>query len=304
VGLVTELEAKGARVCVRELPGQRRRVEVTATDPNISILRSECETSYPASLIKAILEAKDPSNLCDEVARDEEPQYILHDIEDELFAYFRKEEFRGKRILDFGCGCGASTRRVSFYGLEKVQFHLSASPTELPAGIGQFDFIILSAVFEHLLPRERRELVPRLWDAVKPGGYLFLNQTPHRYFPIEVHTTGLPLLNYFSDKLTLSAARALSKRVQSDEQWESLLRRGIRGGTETEVHKILGHSAVELDPIYRGRDRIDLWYSRQSPRYRLAKIVIKATLKLLKRISGTVLVPYLALAYKKDPASA
>jgi hypothetical protein len=39
-----------------------------------------------------------------------------------------------------------------------------------------------------------------LWRQLRLGGILFLNQTPHRYYPLEHHTTGLPLLNYLPER--------------------------------------------------------------------------------------------------------
>ena len=86
-------------------------------------------------------------------------------------------------------------------------------PKGLPADIGQFDYIILSAVYEHLLPSERPALLTLLWSHLRPGGVIFLAQTPYRWFPVELHTTGLPLINYLPDRLALACARRFSKRV-------------------------------------------------------------------------------------------
>ena len=88
-----------------------------------------------------------------------------------------------KKILDFGCGAGASTMilnrffpeadeiigveieerlvsvckaRNNFYNTKNVKFIISPSPTELPNNIEKFDLIVLSAVFEHMLPNERK----------------------------------------------------------------------------------------------------------------------------------------------------
>src|SRR4051812_19084126 len=92
--------------------------------------------------------------------------------------YVDAEAFRGKRVLDFGCGAGASTLVMSrllppceIVGVELeerllrlarlraeylrkpgLRFFESPSGTALPAGLGTFDYIVLSAVYEHLLP--------------------------------------------------------------------------------------------------------------------------------------------------------
>jgi hypothetical protein len=39
----------------------------------------------------------------------------------------------------------------------------------LPADLGEFDFIMFNAVFEHLLPHERPKLLPLVWSACGPA---------------------------------------------------------------------------------------------------------------------------------------
>ena len=108
----------------------------------------------------------------------------------------------------------------------------SPDPNELPADIGTFDFVHVGAVYEHLLPAERRRLLPQLWSVLKVGGVLFVNQLPHRFYVVEDHTTGVPLLNFLPDRLAHKAATRFSDRVADDATWPELLRAGIRGGTQ------------------------------------------------------------------------
>ena len=66
------------------------------------------------------------------------------------------------------------------------------------------------------------------------------------YRRVEGHTTGLPFINYLPDNLAYFIARRFSKRVENNESWVMLLRKGIRGGTEREIMKILRiRSAME-----------------------------------------------------------
>jgi glycosyltransferase involved in cell wall biosynthesis len=320
-----------ALVEIQQLSDGRRRVTVKPNDAVMFIPWRSTETDYPLELLQAILDAKGPAYLCDEILRDESPTYVRTSLERDLFAYRSPEWFVGKRLLDFGCGAGASTlclaklfpesdivgveldptllevarRRMKYYGYNHVQVRRSPSALELPEGLELFDAVILSAVYEHLLPEERAHLLPKLWRVVKPDGVLFLNQTPHRYFPVESHTTGLPLINYLPDRLALVAARLFSKRVGRRESWTNLLRYGIRGATEGEILSILASQAARprlCEP--HGRDivdRIDLWHHALNPhRYRLVKRVIRAGLKLLKRASGVTLVPTLSLMFQKS----
>lgn len=279
-------------------------------------------TSYAPELILEIHAAK-RAYVCDEIRREEDPRYVERAIRHEVLGYLDAEAFRGKRILDFGCGAGASalvmsrlfppceivgveleerllrlaTLRAEYLGKSHLQFHLSPSSTALPTGLGPFDYIVLSAVYEHLLPQERAVLVPRIWAHLKPGGVLFVNQTPHRYSPFELHTTGLPLINYLPDRLACWAAKRFSRRLEGDEDWPALLRAGIRGATIGEIVRTLGGRAELLQP--RQGDQIDLWYGKLSARQRWFKHAIRLALKALKPITGTHLVPELTLAIRK-----
>jgi SAM-dependent methyltransferase len=193
--------------------------------------------------------------------------------------------------------------RAEHYGLPATRFLRSPSGDALPEGIGSFDFVLFSAVFEHLLPAERRAVLPLIWRQLRPGGVLFLNQTPYRYSPIEVHTTsGMPLINYLPDRMTLEIVRRFSRRYAGEVSWERLLRDGIRGGTVPEVLGILAQNGhpVLLAPRGEVGDRIDLWYQGLSARHRWLKLTIWASLKLVKAVTGKVMAPSLALAVRKE----
>jgi len=280
-----------------------------------------------------ILEAKGPSYLCDEIARDEDPRYVTLNLEFSIFSFVEEDAFgAGTRILDFGCGTGASSvflgrrfpaaeivgvelladslkiaeARRRFHGLTNLRFERSPGGDKLPEGLGEFDAVVLSAVFEHLLPRERASLLPMLWKTLKPGGILFVNETPNRYFPIELHTTGLPLLNYLPRPAALLLARRFSARVDSGTSWEALLREGIRGGSVKEILARLregGEQAAELLPIRRHgrRDDIDLWYeaSLRKSGVNWRKRAFRIAAKSGRRIFGVTFAPEIVVALRK-----
>ncbi len=321
-------------VRVTPLPSGRNRIVVEQKGASQPIKIAAWETAYNLELIKLILEAKGPAFLCDEIARDESPQYAGAALKWALLGYVGHEEFDGTRILDFGCGSGASTTmlarmfptatvvgvdieadllaiaraRAQFYGLTNVEFVLSEAGNALPAGLGRFDHVVLCAVYEHLLPNERAAVLPMLWEALRPAGVLFLRETPHRYFPIETHTTGgLPLINYLPDRAALWATRRFSRYWSNDVTWAQLLRGGIRGGTIREIKqllrlrpgvaRLLEPSHIDID------DRIDLWYcTTEKSKHGGSKDRMYVLLKAMKRITGVQFPPYLELAFRKEPA--
>ena len=97
-----------------------------------------------------------------------------------------------------------------------MRFELSPSGSELPPDIGSFDYVILSAVWEHLLPAERPVITRLLWNALRPGGALLINQTPDRWSPFEHHTTGLWGINYLPDRLACYVARHFATETPAE----------------------------------------------------------------------------------------
>lgn len=324
------LEQDDGKVIVQELPDGRRQLTVTLKDSTAFALHKECVTSYPLDLIEFMLKAHGAVGLCSEIMRDEDPDCVERLLRNDLLAYFDPQDFADKEILEFGCGSGASTailarmfptakitgvelfpealavarKRLEYYNLSRIKLLLSPSGLELPKEIGQYDFVILSAVYEHLLPEERGVIMSKLWATVRENGYLFLNQTPNRLFPFELHTTLMPIINYLPDKWTYEISRRFSKRVRRDDTWEQLLRKGIRGGTVNEIMKSLPvrmGKPVLLEPKNNGlRDRIDLYYyNTNQNRLKTVKQIAKFGIKAINAMSGAAIIPDLSLAIQK-----
>ena len=325
------LEHTDGRVSIEQLDEGRRHIRVHPHRNDLFVHEPKWTTAYPLDLIELILEINGIAGLCFEIMRDEAGDFVQKHLNNDLSAYFDLGQFRDKRILDFGCGTGASSAilarlipgseivgvelsadalkvaraRVRYYGFEdRVTFLNSPSEGDLPSGLGSFDLVVMSAVYEHLLPAERTSLMPRLWGLVCDGGHLFLNQTPDIRFPFELHTTMLPLINYLPDRLAHLAATRLTKRVRSHDTWESLLRQGLRGATEHEVQRKLsanGGKPVLIEPSRNGlRDRIDLYYlNTDQVRLRSVKRAARFALKGIKQLTGICLVPDLSLVFHK-----
>jgi len=329
--MTTIIKHKNGNVFVTELSTGKNKIFVELTNDDLFMPIKVCETSYPISLINKILEAKGPDHLCNEILRDESPNYVQQNLKYSILGYQDEEIFKNNRLLDFGCGSGASTMilarmfpkteivgieleerllsiaylRMIYYGYQNIELMISPNPNLLPQGIGYFDYVVLSATYEHLLPKEREDILLQIWSILKPNGILFLNQTPYRYSPVETHTTGLPFINYLPDKLALFYSQNFSKKKLKNKSWKELLRKGIRGGSVKEVLSILNHSPqkpILLSPCRFGiKDTIDLWGHTQSGKIGL--VVLKRLLlllKLIKMLAGVIIVPSLSLAIKKS----
>jgi len=121
---------------------------------------------------------------------------------------------RGRRVLDFGCGTGASTvaltgrhARVWGYDIDKealdlcrlrLREHGKTDEVRLLDDLGDgpesFDVILLNGVVEHIPKSEpglRRGILRRLHGLLVPGGFLYITETPNRLWPFDFHTTGL-----------------------------------------------------------------------------------------------------------------
>ena len=298
-------------------------IELLPRRSDLWIPRKRCQTKFPLELIQYWADHCSFAWFCEAIARHEDSTSVPGVLRRQLFAYFPAEEFAGKRLLDFGCGSGASTfavgrmlPRTEVVGVEldpaKVELaneiknyrelanvHFSCSPAadRLPLNIGTFDFVMLSAVYEHLLPSERECLMPLLWSALKPGGAILINQTPYRYSPIDAHSTGLWFINYLPDSLAHIMARRLgrgNRNVNGSPDWNVHLRGGLRGGTEKGIvlhlTKGLRINARVLQPHQDGlRDRADFWLSGTNPqRYGMVKKSIASLFRLGDQYLGTI----------------
>jgi cyclopropane fatty-acyl-phospholipid synthase-like methyltransferase len=309
-------------------------MELQPDDPGLFISIRSWETSLPIDILEFLASNFEFAYLCDHVARLEDSDYVARALRRQLSAYFTPADLAGKRMLDFGCGIGASSiilaewlpglqiigveldphrvelaqRIAKHRGLLNVSFQVSPTPDSLPREVEQVDLILLSAVYEHLLPHERKTLMPLLWSHLKPGGVMLINQTPFRWHPHEHHTTGLWGINYVPDSLACYLARhhsKLAKETNRDLDWEGLLRHGIRGGTEREiVHNLQRgskHSAAILQPTQSGaRDRAEYWLSCTSLRYRAVKRIIAKVLRVSDRLFGIIPVTHIDVAIQKQ----
>ena len=183
---------------------------------------------------------------------------------------------RGLDILDFGCGTGSSAVvlgeaaeggtltgiDVDAAGLELARLRLlhhglasrvrlqAIRPVtgagDLPYADASFDFILANGVLEHVVPFSTRPaVILEMWRLLRPGGLLYLSETPNALWPIDRHTTGLPLIPWLPSGLAARLAVAAGKhRPEAD-----LDARGRRGMTYWGVVRPLRRARLPFEVL-------------------------------------------------------
>ncbi len=137
---------------------------------------------------------------------------------------------KGARMLEIGCGTGASTvalteqgaivtavdvnagnieaarARLDLYGLS-ADF-VVANATELLERFspGSFDLIVFFATLEHLTYAERMTAMRGTWSMLKGGQLWAVVETPNRLWWFDDHTACLPFYHWLPDELALDYA--------------------------------------------------------------------------------------------------
>jgi SAM-dependent methyltransferase len=153
-----------------------------------------------------------------------------------LFRYLRARGARGLRVLEIGCSFGHMTEyvaeqpevaalstfdtdeafvemtrvKVEELGLKRVRevLHLDQAGTRtLPWPDGAFDLVLAVGVVEHLPVRHRRAQVDEHYRVLARGGHIAILDTPNRWFPLETHSVGLPLVQWLPAPLAWRYAR-------------------------------------------------------------------------------------------------
>jgi len=137
---------------------------------------------------------------------------------------------KGARVLEIGCGTGASTvalteqgasvtgvevnegnlaaarERLRLYGLDATL--LCANVTQLPERFkaGSFDLIVFFASLEHLTYQERLSAMRSTWSMLRPRQCWAAVETPNRLWSFDDHTAQLPFYHWLPDDLAMDYA--------------------------------------------------------------------------------------------------
>jgi SAM-dependent methyltransferase len=215
----------------------------------------------------------------DEIERSENPNYLQRKIEILLREF--GISLSGKKMLDFGCGAGASTLiflrcgATDVTGAEVDETLLDISKSRMndffqsgyrlmkieyidgkycmPFSEGEFDIVWAQAIMEHVLPDHRRFVLRELWRVLRKEGLLVIMGTPNRLWVKEFHTSNLFLVNYLPLDLATWIVHHCSRRVPVDQSKEALLSDGFRGCTYWEIARAL-QNALCLNKVFRKKD--------------------------------------------------
>jgi len=319
-----------ATILIEPLENGKFQYQLKNLAPGLGVQETSFESFYGEKVAQAILDMEGVYRLVKELRREEGPFGMEKALRYYTLSFLPEEDFAGKRLLDFACGCGSSTMALSRIfpdtfitgidrmedcihvcnlkkeqlGLERVSFIASTSDTRLPDSLEQIDHCIICASYEHFLPSERRPLLHDIWGRLPTGGVLFICQTPHRYSPIGTHGARVPMLNYLPDSLAFRIDRWIAKDWHGQFTDEEILRAGFRGGSMEEIGAILQETdflPFFLEPNRLGvKDSIHLWMlTKDISNLGTLKRIYGAFCRVFKTVTGLTIEPYVNLAIRK-----
>ena len=287
-------------------------------------------THYSDRMIDALRPLKPGKWLQDELGRADKI------LAREAVVLGRYLDIRGKRLLDFGCGAGASSVAWSKLGAmvtgvepdeqlaaaaqiriqeDQVQdtvriLHLPDT-SHLPFANGSFQVIICNAVLEHISPKERGIYVREVWRVLEPGGCLYITETPNRLSPYDGHTTRLWGIPWMPLKLARSYG-IWRGRIEPDKSESDLVSMGIRGVTYFEISSALRGQRFAVVRS-KGKDEMEATVDLERPQSALRRTMKRAYVTMFRLLDRTLcrwagvpvaaLLPDLTLCLQKLPLS-
>jgi SAM-dependent methyltransferase len=289
------------------------------------------ETSYSARVLQMLIERKGAHRA---------PPYLTYKLTrgehflGPLFRWLRARGLGRLRVLEVGCSFGhitewlAEQREVAELhafdtdpafveivrtkredlGLERLAdvWLLSNDETQrLPWADAMFDLVVALGVVEHLPARSRRAQVDQYYRVLAPGGHIAILDTPNRWFPLETHSVGLPLVQWLPPALAYRYARRFRRRVFRDVSYAEFVADGTGWRNATLAECLPSSGADLLDDVteaagYGWRFFRDTARSRTRRALLPAFAVAVAALRAAGR-SPSLCLPYLNLLFRRTP---
>lgn len=236
-------------------------------------------------------------------------------------------ELKTKRVLDFGCGTGATTvvlalncgevvafdideratsicqRRLQEHGLmHKVEVSCAPDFTDIMGQMGTFDFILMNGVIEHIplsLVGLRKKILLSLFNSLKTSGYLYINETPNRLWPKDAHTTTLWWIPWTTPGSRWAYEKAVRKGKHLDNPTThsngplGLEERGAWGVTFFDLKGYLSEVSFKVINSISGHDR-HLAYTRRTAKQLLFDSIVYYSFSKWTKTPITAFAPYIS----------
>lgn len=250
-----------------------------------------------------------------------------------LFRYLRAWSPRPLTVLEVGCSFGHMTEYLAeqpevaalhafdtdpaFVELTRVKAQElglkavrevaqldGAATLRLPWREGAFDLVLAIGVVEHLPARLRRAQVDDYYRVLAPGGHIAVLDTPNRWFPLETHSVGLPLVQWLPPRLAWRYARVGRPRVYGAVTFEAFTADGTgwRNATLADCLPSSGWAGL-TDVTEAAGYGYRFFRDTARSRTRRALLPVFGALAAALRVAGqppSLALPYLNLLFRKD----
>jgi SAM-dependent methyltransferase len=286
-------------------------------------------TAYSARIVRMLIERKGPLRA---------PLYFpfketrgRHFLEP-LFGYLRAHGARDLSVLEVGCSFGhiteylaeqpevreiatfdtdpafaalvrAKVEELGLRAVREVRLLSNDETRRLPYADGRFDLVVVVGVIEHLPVRGRREIVDEYYRVLAAGGHIAILDTPNRFFPLETHSVGLPLIQWLPAPLAFAYAKLFRPRRLQGVEYAGFVADGT-GWRNASLGECLPSSGwrnyadVTEEAGYGWRFFRDTARSRTRRLLLPAFAVLCGVLRHLRR-SPSLALPYLNLVFRK-----
>ncbi len=290
------------------------------------------ETRYSARVLRMLIERKGAHRA---------PPYLTYKLTrgehflGPLFRWLRARGLARLRALEVGCSFGhitewlveqrevaelhafdtdpafveivrAKREDLGLDRLAEVRLLSDDETCALPWGDGAFDLVLALGVVEHLPERTRRAQVDEYYRVLAVGGHLAVLDTPNRWFPLETHSVGLPLVQWLPPRAAWQYARFGRRRKFGATPYAEFVADGTgwRNATYRDCLPSSGGAGIEdvtEDAGYGWR------FFRDTARSRTRRALLPAfavMVTALRAAGGppSLCLPYLNLLFRRTPA--